>query len=175
MKAIPNTSATTAKSLDCGKTHGRNWAYSGTYSVATTEDPSARNTSKTSTYATFAAMKLSMIVVMTSLASVYAFSAPGIAPQNPPPTAPARIPRTISASPATGPAGSSGAAASTVSAVASPPTTSWPCVQMLNRPARNATATESPVKISRVVSDSVSPSERLNVVQPGLNSPGSPA
>jgi len=59
----------------------------------------------TSTYATFAAMKLSMIVVITSLASVYAFSAPGIAPQKPPPTAPARTPATISATPATGPPG----------------------------------------------------------------------
>jgi len=121
MKPIPTTSASSAKSLDCGKSHGRNCAYSGTYSVATTEEPSARNTSNTSTYATFAAMKLSMIVVITSLASVYAFSAPGIAPQKPPPTAPARTPATISATPATGPAGSSGAAASTVSAVARPP------------------------------------------------------
>jgi len=45
---------------------------------------------------------------------------------------------------------------------------------MLNSPARNATATESPVKISSVVSESVSPSERLNGVQAGSMSPGSP-
>ena len=84
-----------------------------------------------------------MIVVITSWAPVRALSTPGIAPYAAPPNTPARIASGICTNP--GPS-----IMNPTKVEAKPPAIICPVAPMLNNPARNATATETPVKINGV-------------------------
>ena len=90
-----------------------------------------------------------MMVVMTSWAPVKTLSAPGMKPQKAPPAMPARR-----ASGRWMNAGSPSKLTPTATA-ATVPMMNCPEAPMLNRPARNATATERPVRISGVILRSV--------------------
>jgi hypothetical protein len=75
-----------------GKTTVGNCAYAGRVRVWLAKLSGSLNSAWTRNSARFVATKLSMIVVITSFASAYAFSAPGIAAYNPPKTAPVSTP-----------------------------------------------------------------------------------
>src|SRR5918994_1923531 len=94
-------------------------------------------------------MKFNMIVVMTSCAPKI-LSSPGMAPHSQPPKPAATIAATRTNGPGPG----------MVSATATPamaPMNSWPSPPILNRPARNGTATARPVKMSGVALTMVRP------------------
>ena len=84
-----------------------------------------------------------MIVTMTSCAPVLAFSRPTNQPMTAPPT---NAPSTQTMTWMTG--GRLTPKPSQVATTAPP--THWPAAPMLNRPARNAIATDNPVRISGV-------------------------
>jgi len=95
-------------------------------------------------------MKLSMIVVITSWAPVWARSQPGMPPQMAPPMKPARIARgrcTTSGSPVS---------MNPTRTAVMPPMVIWPSTPMLNRPARNPSATDRPAMIRGAAAVSVS-------------------
>ena len=91
-----------------------------------------------------------MIVTMTSCAPVFAFRKPGTKPHAAPPMIPAR-----SASGRWMKIGSPVMLKPTSTAVM-PPMSSWPSPPMLNRPARNAIATDRPARMSGVAAVRVS-------------------
>jgi len=169
MKPIPTTSASSAKSLDCGR------ATEGTVRTRGRTGGDDRgalgaNTSNTSTYATFAAMKLSMIVVITSLASVYAFSAPESRPRSRRRRHPRGLRRRSARRPRPALPGAAPPRARSVRSQ-DPDDQLALCPDVEQPGAERDRDGESPVKISSVVSESVSPSERLNGVQAGSMSP----
>src|SRR5215207_5788047 len=95
-----------------------------------------------------------MMVVITSCAPVCALRNPGMNPQIPPATIPART-----ASGRWTKIGRPGSHAAAKPAH-SPPTTIWPSMPMLNSPAREATAKASPPRISGVAITNVSANSR---------------
>jgi hypothetical protein len=90
-----------------------------------------------------------MIVVITSWAPVRALRMPGMKPQSAPPSRPA------SSATSTWITIGSGSANPAIAAVMQP-ITAWPWPPMLNRPPRNASATDRPVKTSGAAYVSVS-------------------
>ena len=98
-----------------------------------------------------------MMVVMTSLAPVFALSRPGMKPQNAPVTTPAMALTTRISH--------IGCSLSAMAAIEAPkaPRTNWPSTPMLNAPLRNEIATARPVKMSGVAATSVSVSGRTAV------------
>ena len=90
------------------------------------------------------AMLFSMIVTITSWAPVRALSTPAIIPISPPPTA---APSSAAIRCSTGGSGR----AKPTSAPPMQPKITCPWPPMLNRPLRNASATDSPVKINGAV------------------------
>ncbi len=104
------------------------------------------------------ATQLSMMVLMTSCTPRRSLSQAGPAAYRPPATAAARRHNVTCR-----PAGHSNPAPTTAAARA--PTINWPCAPMLNNPTRNASATDSPVKVSSAALLADSPSGRATTAK----------
>ena len=98
------------------------------------------------------AVRLSMMVVITSCAPVAALSQPAMAAQPAPTSAPAASASGIWMS------GGRPAKENPTTTAARPARSSWPSAPMLNRPARKASATPRPARISGAAAVSVSDS-----------------